>query len=1119
MSQLRLMDLRKGILCCLCGFSTTLFAAPITWNATSSNSDLNTASNWSPETVPGAGDDAIFDSTIPGINTSPSATANFSVLSFNFLNSAQPFIFGFANCNLTISGAGITGAHTNARFNLSNLDNSAVISGNQLFFTGSNNSSGNASIHITNSGTYTGVGSFISFSEIQTHQFESFGPYSILDGGQLSVSNTGINNGSGFGVNNNIGFIGSDQISFDDTLTVGNNATISISNNGTCNGTTSTQANDNIGFQGRYQLYVGGTFTAGSGLNITASNSGSKSSQDTGGSNIGYSGNSQVNLGGAFVAPNSDHVKITLSNTGLNTGSSTSTNNIGYVGNPQFTISQAFQAGNSFTITATNVGIENESGTAANNVGFIDDPQLEFGSLTVGNYATIAASNSGTSSSTTNSSVGFVSGEQIGTDGFVAGKNLTMTAVNNATNTGTSSNVGIVQGDQISFFGSCTVDDGAIITAINNGTGQVQGNQMNFTQGFSITNGKATFQSANSQQGTVGGDGIFVGGGTGGNVNIILGNSNLVANTGTDAAFTIGQLNGDATSFVQVRTGQADPQLNIATDANVNANFSGSIQNYFLEGVVGLLKTGAGTQKLSGTNTYTGLTTIQEGVLIVAGSLLSDVNVNAGGTLKGSGTIAGVVLCQGKIAPGESIGTITLLSNFTNSGGEYDVEVNSRGQSDLIDVVGIATLEGGNVLVSSDDGTYAFQHRYTIIEAGSVVGTFSQVNAISPLIISSLSYDPQHVYLTLSTNIAAAADTHNQLAVATQLDSIIDPNAQQTLLLSQIASLPIVDAQTALDNLSGYQHTSDLIVSMMLNRQFLRRLYDPLRWIVATEPDACCACSCDNDLKAWFDADGSFIRVRGDENARGFNTSGFGLSGGVQATFCRHWTVGVAAGYEEDDLRFNQHNGTEDCHTWLVGLYGLFRPSCFYGLVDFTYSNSSNKLKRSIHINALDYHAHSKPKTNQYTFYGECGVDVNVCSSLLQPFFGIEAGSFQRHHVTESFAEGWGLVVHKRNRSLTTSRLGFHLTPCCYESNVNISVDLAWNALLTSNSNKIHEHFKSFGSEFSIRGIELNRNSLDYAITISSDLGNNWSGYIEGSGEYWNRANIFDILAGVNFTW
>ncbi len=70
-----------------------------------------------------------------------------------------------------------------------------------------------------------------------------------------------------------------------------------------------------------------------------------------------------------------------------------------------------------------------------------------------------------------------------------------------------------------------------------------------------------------------------------------------------------------------------------------------------------LVKAGAGSLVLSGDSTYRGPTLVDGGLLSVDGSLLSAVEVNAGGTLGGSGRIGGLLARSGgTVAAGNSIG-------------------------------------------------------------------------------------------------------------------------------------------------------------------------------------------------------------------------------------------------------------------------------------------------------------------------------------------------------------------------------------------------------------------------------------------------------------------------------
>lgn len=413
--------------------------------------------------------------------------------------------------------------------------------------------------------------------------------------------------------------------------------------------------------------------------------------------------------------------------------------------------------------------------------------------------------------------------------------------------------------------------------------------------------------------------------------------------------------------------------------------------------------------------------------------------------------------------------------------------------------------------------------------------------------------------LLLCTQINATlppftATTSNQQLVIDQLETPDDrKEGRQAQLLALLAPLDEEQTNRALSQLAGTPYTTLFVSTEIINRQFLRRLYDPLRVLVsnpcAYEDDVYEMCS-SKGIDAW--AEGSVNRsfLNGNRNAKGFKMSGYEVSGGAHKRLTSTWTLGAGICYAIDHFHYNV-GGSSKTNAVLGGVYTLYRPANYYLLGNVTFGYFTNDMHRRVQMNQefkplpvdpnldqakkneqslantaakmenakLDFLVKSRPNISEVTFYGEAGIDWNCNCVLIQPFVGFEANRFIRTCRFDKGEQSLRLVYSGKDVTNAYSRLGVHLTTPenCYD--LTFAFDIAWQYRLTPSQNDLTVRFQDFGTPFKITGVPNERNSIDMAFTVWSEIFEGWTLYLEASGERWKRVSNYQFTGGLLFKW
>jgi outer membrane autotransporter protein len=607
------------------------------------------------------------------------------------------------------------------------------------------------------------------------------------------------------------------------------------------------------------------------------------------------------------------------------------------------------------------------------------------------------------------------------------------------------------------------------------------------------------------------------------------GNLTLSGNSLLDWSIRSGGLTSAAERF----SGNADiaSGAHLALNQKNDAAYAGTLSGAGL-----FIKDGSGALLLQEDSAgFTGLTRVEDGKLVVNGKLGGSMQVLAGSTLAGSGTIGSgagstvTIADSASLSPGNSIGTLKVDGDLVfQKGSRFVVEVDPDSKdSDLVKVSGNTVLNGGSVAHIGAAGNYKLRSTYTILASDkSLSGAFDEVTSDFAFLDPKLlyNYDLGTVDLSLTRNdraFASVAMTRNQTATANAIDSIgIDAGHA---VYDAIAQLPDDHnlIRGSFDQVSGEIHAS--MKSALIEESHVVRdaATDRLRAafgdvgaasspVIAYEDGQQQLVSSTTDrAAAWTQGFGAWGHTDSDGNAASLKRSTKGLLLGADAPFFDTWRLGLLAGYSHTSADIAGRSSSGNSDNYHLGAYAGTRwnlPQGTLGLrTGLSHTWHQIETSRSVAFPGFSDNLKDDYRAGTLQVFGDLGYRIDTPSVSLEPFINL-AHTRQRN---KGFSERGGAAALRgkaQSTDTTFTTLGLRASTKLDIAGVETTArgSLGWRHAL-GDTTPLSTHSFSAGNAFTVAGAPLAKNAAlvevgaDMAITPSTSLGLSYDEQFTGS--------------------
>ncbi len=508
---------------------------------------------------------------------------------------------------------------------------------------------------------------------------------------------------------------------------------------------------------------------------------------------------------------------------------------------------------------------------------------------------------------------------------------------------------------------------------------------------------------------------------------------------------------------------------------------------------LGLIKTGAGQLILSGINTYSGATVVENGILTIAkredgsGGILtsSDIVVRSQGTLSGNGIITENLINKGIVEPGyfgqsniitNKNNTLTVATYTQDPSATLRIKFDKAGNNGKLVTYKSSSTIDGTLLFSPITDYYAqdFSQVYSIYAGITPQGSFDEIGVekISPsLTFTATSLNPEKYQIDMQRKNDAYsryAQSATALNIGNALSSVANlaqDDMQVLITALDFSSSDGTQISQALEDLSATQY--DILIQNSFSHQQLLNSYLTQVMLLNDEnkhfsnknqnvtllsslDDRIPASATQKSINVWGQVLGSKTHQSSSSRFTGYSAESSAFVTGFDYNWPSGLTNGVHISMAQGNSSTSNHSAKDEHENYSFGVQGYYSPRHWdntYVLGQARVNVTQHEMQRLVQIN--NYMRINSATYKDFvagTMLG-IGKDYTFSSAILSPLFWLEYSHLYRPSFQEHGGGASSISLGATNHFSLKSALGLHLLFTNHITNtINIDFDflLAW---------------------------------------------------------------------------